>query len=160
MAGEIYILRHGIEAIDPEPPGLSARGTARFRKEVRGLIWLGASVDLILSGTDPASHQSAVMLAGGFTPAPQVTDTRALGPEGSLEAAWQVVSDVDPGISLAVVGCEPVVGLLAARLIGATRPLPFKKGAVCRIDLDEGHQGGRLRWFLSPKILREMGRWA
>lgn len=160
MADQIYILRHGIEATEPDPPGLTAQGAARFHREVRGLIWMGASFDLVLAGSDPASRQTALTLAGGFTPATRIVETPSLGPQGTIDAAWGSVSDVDLGITLAVVGCEPVVGLLAARLIGASRPLLFKKGAVCRIDLDEGHSGGTLRWFLPPKILRELGRWA
>ena len=36
---------------------------------------------------------------------------------------------------LALVGHEPDLGELAAHLIGARRPLPFKKGGICRIDV-------------------------
>ena len=35
-----------------------------------------------------------------------------------------------------MVGHEPNLGELAARLIGARNPLEFKKGAICRIDCE------------------------
>ena len=57
---------------------------------------------------------------------------------------------------IAIVGHEPGIGELAARLIGTRHPIPFKKGAVCRIDLDVLPPAGpgELRWFLTPRALR------
>jgi hypothetical protein len=44
-------------------------------------------------------------------------------------------------------------------LIGARSPIPFKKGAICRIDFDVlPPKGlGQLRWFLPPRVLRKLG---
>ena len=36
---------------------------------------------------------------------------------------------------IALVGHEPGLGELAAHLLGAKRPMAFRKGGVCRIDL-------------------------
>jgi hypothetical protein len=43
-------------------------------------------------------------------------------------------------------------------MCGSRRPLEFKKGAVCRIDVESIPSAGpgKLRWFLTPKILREL----
>ena len=61
--------------------------------------------------------------------------------------------------SVAVVGHEPDLGRLAAHLIGARRAVPFKKGGVCRIDMDTlSSRGGRLVWFAPPRVLRKLGR--
>jgi phosphohistidine phosphatase len=59
---------------------------------------------------------------------------------------------------IALVGHEPNIGELAARLIGARAPLEFKKGAICRIDFEVlPPKGiGQLRWFVTPKMLREL----
>ena len=53
---------------------------------------------------------------------------------------------------MALVGHEPDIGHLAAKLIGLKRPLEFRKGAVCRIDVDGLPPGGlgQLRWFVPP----------
>ena len=57
---------------------------------------------------------------------------------------------------IALVGHEPGIGELAARLIGSRHPIEFKKGAVCRIDLDEIPPGGPgdLRWLIPSRFLR------
>jgi phosphohistidine phosphatase SixA len=59
---------------------------------------------------------------------------------------------------IALVGHKPGMGELAARLMGTRRPLEFKKGAVCRIDLESIPPAGpgTLKWLLTPKILREL----
>ena len=58
---------------------------------------------------------------------------------------------------IALVGHEPGIGELAARLIGSRHPIPFKKGAICRIDVEglPPTGPGDLRWFLTPRILQE-----
>ena len=52
------------------------------------------------------------------------------------------------------------LGQLAARLIGARRPLEFKKGGICRIDLDglPINGPGHLRWFVTPRMLRRAAK--
>jgi len=59
---------------------------------------------------------------------------------------------------IALVGHEPDLGHLASRLIGLKRPLEFRKGAVCRIDVDGLPPGGpgQLRWFAPPRMLRRL----
>ena len=157
MPAEIYIFRHGIESKLPEPPGLSSHGVARVRKQARGLAWLDVHLDVILVGTELASHQTGAALAAAFIPVPPVIEWATLGPLGNADAVLQELWETNHA-RVGVVGSEPIVGLLAARLIGAHHPLVFKKAAVCRIDVDPGTRCGHLRWFLPPKILREIGR--
>ena len=90
---------------------------------------------------------------------PKVVETASLGPPGNVDDALQALWDSSDKC-VAVIAGEPIVGLLAARLIGAHDPFIFKKAAGCRIDIEPGNRCGRLRWFLPPKILRETGRWA
>jgi phosphohistidine phosphatase len=61
--------------------------------------------------------------------------------------------------SVALVGHEPNLGELAARLIGARVALEFKKGGICRIDFETlpPKANGRLRWFVTPRMLRRLG---
>ncbi len=60
---------------------------------------------------------------------------------------------------IALVGHEPDLGELAAHLIGAGRALPFKKGGICRIDVESltSRRAGALVWFVTPKVLRKLG---
>ena len=59
---------------------------------------------------------------------------------------------------VALVGHEPDLGELAAQLLGASKPFPFKKGGVCRIDVAvlPPRRSGTLVWMLPPKILRKL----
>jgi hypothetical protein len=43
--------------------------------------------------------------------------------------------------------------------MGTRHAVEFKKGSICRIDVDAlpPSAPGDLRWFLSPKILRRLG---
>ena len=60
--------------------------------------------------------------------------------------------------SLALVGHEPDLGELAAWLIGAKEPLPFRKGGICLIEAPVLPPGRNcaLVWFATPKMLRAM----
>jgi phosphohistidine phosphatase len=59
---------------------------------------------------------------------------------------------------IALVGHEPGLGELAAHLIGAGRALPFKKGGICRIDVESltSRRPGALVWFVPPRLLRRL----
>jgi phosphohistidine phosphatase SixA len=54
------------------------------------------------------------------------------------------------------VGHEPAIGEHAARFVGSRHPIEFKKGAICRIDVEALPPAGpgALQWFLTTKILR------
>jgi phosphohistidine phosphatase SixA len=59
---------------------------------------------------------------------------------------------------VALVGHEPDMGELAARLLEARGQLEFRKGAVCAIDVHSATPAGpgTLRWFLPPRVLRRL----
>ncbi|PYN39909.1 MAG: hypothetical protein DMD95_23285, partial [Candidatus Rokuibacteriota bacterium] len=64
-----------------------------------------------------------------------------------------------PDARIALVGHEPFLGALLARLLGATqgKRLAFEKGGAALVDLPNGPAAsGRLRWFLKPRILRSL----
>jgi hypothetical protein len=43
--------------------------------------------------------------------------------------------------------------------MGLRKPIEFKKGAICRIDVTAlpPTGNGQLKWFLTPRILRKIG---
>src|SRR6267142_1671006 len=64
-----------------------------------------------------------------------------------------------PSAKIALVGHEPLLGALLARLLGAAQGerLAFEKGGAALVDLPDGPAAdGRLRWFLKPRILRTL----
>jgi phosphohistidine phosphatase SixA len=58
------------------------------------------------------------------------------------------------------VGHEPHLSDLLARLLGGAAPerLTFRKGGVALVELPGAlAEGGRLVWYLRPRILRQLG---
>ena len=161
---ELYLIRHGVaeergEAWpDDAKRPLSEAGMSRLRKSARGLSRLGVSFDVIVTSPLVRTRQTAEIVAAGVDPRPHIVSTESLAPGGSMAAVMADLEKHAKRARIAIVGHEPGIGELAARLAGLRHPIAFKKGAVCRIDVDElpPEGPGELRWFLSPKILRSV----
>jgi phosphohistidine phosphatase len=166
MAGpyELYLIRHGLAeergsawSDDARRP-LTEKGMSSMRKEARGLARLGVSLEVVLSSPLVRARQTAELVSTGLDPRPPIVSVDSLAPEGSYP---ELVADLEKHARrsrIALVGHEPAIGELAARLIGSRHPVEFKKGAVCRIDVEElpPTGPGHLRWFLTPKQLKRI----
>ncbi len=162
MAHELYLIRHGVA----EPRGekwpddgkrpLTEGGMTRLRKEVRGLSRLGVALDVVLTSPLVRTRQTAEIVATLCDPRPHVVNVDALAPGATLAALASELQKHARRDAIAIVGHEPDLGEIAARLIGSRHRLDFKKGAVCRIEVESLPPAGpgTLRWFLTPKILR------
>ncbi len=161
---ELYIIRHGLaeergEAWpDDNKRPLTPDGVSRMRKAARGLARIGVTIDIVLTSPLVRARQTAEIVAGGLEPRPSLINIDSLAPDGSYAA---IIADLEKHgrrQRIALVGHEPSIGELGARLIGSRHALEFKKGAICRIDLDEVPpvSPGDLRWLLTPKILRAL----
>jgi phosphohistidine phosphatase len=159
---ELYLIRHAIAEQrgdawpDDAKRPLTEEGIARMRKAVRGLSRLGVTVDVILSSPLVRARQTADIVAAGLDPRPSILSADALTPAGTFTA---LVADLEKHARksrIALVGHEPHIGEIAARLLGTRHPIEFKKGAVCRIDVEQlpPHGPGDLRWFMPPRALR------
>ena len=161
---ELYLVRHGLaeERGDAWPDDtkrpLTDEGISRMRKAARGLARLGVSVEVVLTSPLVRARQTAEILAGALDPRPSLVNVDSLAPDGAYAS---VVADLEKHARktrLALVGHEPMIGEFAARILGSRHPIEFKKGAVCRIDLEDLPPAGPadLRWMLTPKILRSL----
>ena len=159
---ELYFVRHGLAEDrgdawpDDAKRPLTDEGMSRMRKSVRGLSRLGVSVAVILTSPLVRARQTAEILAAGLDPRPSIVTVDSLKPDGAYAA---VIADLDKHsrkTKIALVGHEPMLGELAARLIGSRHPIEFKKGGVCRIDVEDLPPAGPgdLRWLMTTKILR------
>jgi phosphohistidine phosphatase len=159
----LYLVRHAIAADrgpawpDDSKRPLTSDGMKKFRRAARGVADLGVEVDRMLTSPLVRARQTAELLAAALPGDPPIVETHALAPGASFEALVKIVEEYGDCRALALVGHEPGIGDLAARLIGAPSPLEFKKGAVCRIDFDAWPPPppGRLRWFATQKILKK-----
>ena len=158
---ELYFIRHGLAEErgeswpDDMKRPLTDEGMSRMRKAARGLARLGVSVDVVLTSPLVRARQTAEIVAAGLDPRPSLVNVDSLAPDGTYAA---VIADLEKYVRksrIALVGHEPMMGELAARLIGSRHPLELKKGAVCRIDVEDLPPAGPgdLRWLLTPKIL-------
>lgn len=166
MAYELYLIRHGLaeERGDRWPDDakrpLTERGMTRLRKEARGLARLGVSLDVVLTSPLVRAKQTAEIVASAFDSRPHVVVAESLAPNGTYSALLTDLEKQTRRSQIALVGHEPGIGELAARLIGTRHALAFKKGAVCRIDFETLPPAGpgTLRWFVTPRLLRAVRR--
>ena len=162
---EIYIVRHAIAAErgeewpDDDKRPLTERGIARFKEGVAGLQWMGAAIDEVFTSPLVRAKQTADLLSAGVDGAPPVKVLAALSPGHEPKEVMGLLAQTAKRRRIAIVGHEPGLGELAAHLIGAGRPLVFRKGGVCRIDIESltARQPGSLIWFVTPKVLRRLG---
>jgi phosphohistidine phosphatase len=159
---ELLLLRHGIaeERSVDLPDGsraLTAEGRLRTEAVLQRLLELGLGCDLLLSSPlTRARHTADLARLAGL--APDLELAAALEPAGEigpLLQLWLGDSSPRPGWRrLALVGHEPDLGLLAARLIGAPAgAVTLKKAGVALVALPEDGRAARLKLLLSPRSL-------
>jgi len=163
---ELYLIRHGLAAErgeiypDDAKRPLTNDGVQKLRREGKALVALDVTFDVILTSPLVRTRQTAETLASVFRNPPPIVNVQALAPGGTHNAIVDELTKQHRRHHIAIVGHEPGIGELAARLMGLRRALDFKKGAVCRIDVPALPPAGpgQLRWFLTPRILRKLGK--
>jgi phosphohistidine phosphatase len=162
----LYLVRHGLAAErgdafpDDTKRPLTPEGVARLRREARGLAALGVKIEVILTSPLVRARQTAEVLVPLVAATGAVKILDGLAPGGSASATIAALADHARHSSIALVGHEPDMGELAAKLIHSRTPIGFKKGAVCQIDVEglPPTRPGRLVWFATPKMLRRLGK--
>ena len=162
----LYLVRHAIAAErgedwpDDDKRPLTARGVSRFKEAAAGLSRLDVAVDEIFTSPLVRAKQTAEILAEGLPGKPSVKVLDALSPGHPPGSVLAQLARTARRRRIALVGHEPGLGELAAHLIGAGRALEFKKGGVCRIDVEtlSSRRAGALNWFVTPKVLRGLSK--
>ena len=163
---ELYLIRHGVAAErgenypDDTKRPLTSEGAHKLRKEAKALVALDITFDVILTSPLVRTRQTAELVAAAFRNPPPIVAMASLAPGAAQGSIIEELSKQHRRHRIALVGHEPGIGELAGRLIGSRRPLDFKKGAICRIDVAALPPAGPglLRWFLTPRIMRKIGR--
>ena len=162
---ELYLVRHAVAAErGPKYPDdrlrpLTPAGSKKFRDSVPGLVRMDVAIDFVLTSPLVRARDTAILLAAGLKPKPPVAEIEALAPGGRPQAINDAIkTHAKKNRRLALVGHEPDLGELAARLIGARGSIEFKKGGVCLIETDGATPigPGTLRWMLTPKAMRAL----
>lgn len=159
----LLIVRHAI-ALPRGTPGvpdaerpLTPRGRRRFESAARGLARALPRPDALLTSPWKRARQTADILAAAYGRL-EPKDTPALAGE-SVEALAQILSGYPAEASVAIVGHEPWLSGLLARLLGSADGggLEFKKGGVAVVEAPGSlEEGGRLVAYLPPRLMRRL----
>ena len=157
----IYLIRHAIaeergeEWPDDDLRPLTQEGVRRFSEAARGLLSFALPPEHVITSPLVRARQTAELLAAAAEPALPLVVIDELSPGHAPSSVLTKVRKLGDWERVALVGHEPDLGYLAGELVGAGRPLPFKKGGACCIDVTWGRPPrGTLVWFLPPKLLR------
>jgi phosphohistidine phosphatase len=162
----LFLVRHGI-AVDHLGGGitrdsertLTEEGTVEMKQVAKALTKINnKKPDLILSSPLVRARQTAEIIAEAYNM--EVTLTDSLAPAGSQSVIFKAINR-HPGVNqVYLVGHEPDIGMLANKLLwaGVECELPFKKGAVMRIDVADmpPTMPGVLKWYMPPKLVHSL----
>jgi len=165
-AYELYIMRHGIAVTrgtagfsDDFKRPLTPEGKKKTQQIARGLLRIGLAVEWVVASPLVRAVETAEVVIDSLGKNVPMDFCDALRPGGSAEAVIAFLAKHHQRKSVLVVGHEPDLSEMAARLIGAGRHanLGFKKGGCCLITFDEfpPQSPGRLVWWLTPRVLRK-----
>jgi phosphohistidine phosphatase len=142
--------------LDAERP-LSSTGEVKFRTAARGLARIAPRPDVLLTSPLHRARATAEIVARAFMHMEPGIET-ALADQ-PVDAVVAALGTHPRSATVALVGDEPMLGALLARLLGSPQAerLAFKKGGAALVDLPDGPSGaGRLIWFLNPRVLRTL----
>ena len=160
---KLLFVRHAI-AVERGTPGipdderrLTKRGVRRFRKVARGIARLVEAPSSLLTSPLPRARETADILAGAWGGI-KVVPTPALV-RGSLHDLAAAIGKAEKDRCVVLVGHEPHVSAWLAEILGKAAPerLTFRKGGCALVECaGEIAEGGRLLFFVPPRVLRQI----
>ncbi len=147
----LSLLRHGTADANAWDHGrrLTAVGRAEVELIAGGLVRAGFRPGIILASPLLRAQETARIVAHHFPEVPLVT--QELLAAGSAESLmWIAADQQDPML----VGHEPTLGMLAARLMGAPmNALPMERAGIAVFEVDRlpATRPARLLLWSSPK---------
>lgn len=167
---KLYLVRHAtaVEGIggaiqnDAQRP-LTEEGR-REAKTVAGAVKaLRVQPSAFISSPLVRARQTATIFQGVLAGDVEVHITDTLAPGGSAHELFKYLRQWQNDKEIFLFGHEPSIGRLAGQLIAGsveTPDIPFKKAAVCRIDIYDLASApmGTLKWFITPKIAALMSK--
>ena len=160
---KLLLVRHaaavpsGTPGVPDDERPLTPEGASKFRVAAKGLARITRRPDVLLTSPLPRARATAEIAARAFKRI-EPTVEPALA-HGSVDEIMIALGKRPAGATIALVGHEPTLSMILARLLGAAdgERLAFKKGGAALVDLPDGPSaGGQLVWFLKPKVLRAL----
>jgi phosphohistidine phosphatase len=160
---KLLLVRHAA-ALAPGTPGvldaerpLTPSGRARFSVAARGLVRIVGRVDVLVTSPLTRARETAEIAAGAFMHVEPEVEAALAGDR--VDAILAALARRPREATVALVGHEPMLATLLARMVGSpdAERFAFKKGGAALVALPDAHAGtGRLIWFLPPRVLRAL----
>jgi phosphohistidine phosphatase len=161
---KLYLLRHGDAAEHGDPRykenerPLTPKGIQRTKQLAHVLREMEISFDAILSSPLTRARETAEIIARGLKAQENLRFSEHLAPSGSMEELVHQVNTIRPAPkSVVLVGHEPYLSGFVSLLCtgGPGLPMVFKKGALCRLDLQvlSCAKCASLDWLLQPRVI-------
>lgn len=164
---EVYLLRHGMAvergtAIYPnDDRPLTDEGRAKMERAAKGIAKLVSGFDLTFSSPLSRAKETAEIVLRQFDGDNEIEISDALLPLAAPVEAVALLNRHRDCKRVLLAGHEPNMSRLATHLLGGdARVVDFKKGALCRIDV-QGRalkSPGTLIYLLPPRVLRIIGK--
>lgn len=171
----IYLMRHGIAAdlgvggvIRDSDRSLTPEGRVKLQQAAEGMRRLEMKFNVIFTSPLLRARQTAEVVADSLDLQHKVKVIETLAPGRGLEGAefGRAELFLEMGAytfdRALIVGHQPDLSELASYLLTGNLNLnvEFKKGSICAIEVSSlpPRGPGLLRWLLTPRQLRQIGR--
>jgi phosphohistidine phosphatase len=160
---KLTIIRHAIavaagsEGMSDDERPLTSKGRRRFQEVARGLAEICEPPDVLLTSPLPRAAETAAIAAAAWGDVAVISEPVLA--QGSVDQILAVLARQSPDQHVAIVGHEPTLSALLARLLGSGtgERFAFRKGGVAHLEVPGAPaDGGRLQWFARPRILRAL----
>lgn len=160
---QIYILRHAV-AVPRGTPGypnddrpLTEDGISKMTENAKGINIISGGFDVIISSSLIRALDTAKITAEAVGYTKEITITQYLLPGSVQKNLYKFLSSYNDTEKILLVGHEPHLGYLASSFLGINNSVvELKKGAICRIDIDNIPPGkaGKMIYLIQPRELR------
>jgi phosphohistidine phosphatase len=159
---KLYLVRHasavehlggGIKRDEERP--LLPEGKAEAETMAKMLKHLGIHADAFVCSPLVRARQTAEIFAEVLGGKDKLHISKHLAPAGDSSELFKELAEYKRAEQIFLFGHMPDISLLAQQLLGIDEiDMPFKKSAVCRIDVYSmpPDTQGTLKWFLPPRI--------
>jgi phosphohistidine phosphatase len=160
---DVFVLRHGEAGNRQKMTVVDTRRTltAAGRKDIdeiaKGLLKLKIRPDQIITSPLVRARETADIVAK-VQKSRSVEEWEELKPEGNRQQFYGRLSKLKSESTVLVVGHEPYLSTMICEIIGALGGhIVLKKGGLARVQIDAfvPKVSGKLRWLLSPRLLKK-----
>lgn len=162
---DLLVIRHA-EATQAEPGqddearSLTAKGKRSMKRVAQGLVALVPEIDVLATSPLRRAIQTGKVVKSSYGDVSR-EELEALRPQGAREDVLAWLEERVDSETVAIVGHEPHLGLLASWLLASplNHFMEFKKGGACLISWPDHPAAGTawLKWALTPWQLEKLG---